>query len=137
MLFDLYHLYRLRFSLVHRMPLILDLRKVDVIQVDTANGVVVRSLVVYFAIGEVNRRSPLCGAWDVRTLAFLVLNADRYVKVVENVETLCHSTESVRALWRSIAEEGCANKTRWRCGITRESEHSRVAPKGTQRLLSK
>lgn len=40
-LFYFYHLYGLRFSLVHRMPLILDLRKVNVIQVDTAYGVVV------------------------------------------------------------------------------------------------
>ena len=86
MLFYGYHLYGLSFTLVHGVPLVFHFAKIDAFKVDATDMIIVCCLVVYFSVGEIYGRCPLCGTRDIRSLALLVFYSDRDVKVVEQME---------------------------------------------------
>ena len=119
---------RLQLLLVHVSGRILHTGKVSLGKVDAADGVVVHRLEVDLAVSKVNGRRPLSGARHLRSLTLAMLNANRNVEVVENVETLLHGIKGSRLFWCSGTIEGSPHETRWRSGVAWYAPESRVAP---------
>ena len=98
-----YFLHWLLFGFVHWSGVVGYCREVDFVEVDVADGVVVRRLEVNDFTGQVDDGCPMRGAGNVGRFAERVLNTDGDVKVVEDVETLFDCRDSICAFWGSGA----------------------------------
>ena len=114
---DFYMHNRLLLLLVHVSGRVLHTGKVSLGKVDAADSVVVHRLEVDLAVSKVNGRRPLSGARHLRSLTLAMLNANRYVEIVKDVETLLHGIKGSRLFWCRGTIEGSPHETRWRSGV--------------------
>ena len=87
---------------VERVGLVSYPYEIDFLQVDAADRVVVQRFVVESAVRQIDRRGPLRRARYVGSMAFGVLDSDRNVEVVQNMEALQYRVES-RLACRAVA----------------------------------
>ena len=105
---DLYHFYRLLLYRIKRMRLELDLMEVDIHQIDAADIAVPGCPVIQLHGLEVSRSSKLCGTrHTLRYISLQMLTADRNIEIVQDMEGLHDSIESVVPYRSRSLEERC------------------------------
>lgn len=107
--------------------------EVDLRKVYAADRIVIGRFVIDPAIGQIDGRSPLRSARDVRTLPFGMLDADGHIEIVEQVKTLLHGFESGSTLRSRRPIKSRSHEARRRRGVARKTEKSGIAADRTQR----
>ena len=99
-LFYLYHIHRLSLVRVAKCALVFDASEIYGTQVDAADVLVPCGFEVVLQAGQIGGCRNLSCAWQtLRALALFVLDTDRNIEVVQDVECHSDSVESVVQNW--------------------------------------